>query len=398
MRVLHVVKTSEGALWAARQAAVLTTCGVDIDVVVPRRTGAAIPAWEDAGARLHVFDVTLSPRRPHWLRAGVQQVRALIGELRPDLIHSHFVNTTCLLRLALGRNHPIPRIFQVAGPLHLEHWWTRKFEIGLAGEADVWIGSSHCINEWYRREGVADSRLFLSYWGFEIGRGPATPAGILRKTVGASADDILIGNVSWMYPPKRALGQTCGMKCHEDIIAALAKVCRKIPHAMGVFVGTGWDGATWYEEKLRRLAARLAGDRIRFAGPLPAAAARQAWRDIDLAVHVPLSENCGGVIEPLHFGVPVIASAVGGIPEVIIADRTGWLVPPRNPDLLATAILRALSNLDAGRHMASTGKRLVDTMFDVERTAREVLDIYRHVLDRDCPPPVPFDAHRFLEL
>ena len=63
-------------------------------------------------------------------------------EINPDLIHSHFVTTTLMLRLALGRRHKIPRIFQVPGPLHLEHWHTRTLEIASAGKKDFWIGSS----------------------------------------------------------------------------------------------------------------------------------------------------------------------------------------------------------------------------------------------------------------
>ena len=98
-------------------------------------------------------------------------------------------------------------------------------------------------------------------------------------------------------------------------------------------------------------------------------------------MHVPLSENCVGVIEPLNAEVPVIASSVSGLPEVIIDRRTGWLVPPRRSHLLARAILEVLDHGEEGRRMAVLGKQLVDTMFDVERTGREVYEIYRHVRD-----------------
>ena len=49
----------------------------------------------------------------------------------------------------------------------------------------------------------------------------------------------------------------------------------------------------------------------------------QSWPDYDCAVHVPLSENCGGVVEPLLAGVPTIAGNVGGLPEVVHHHRTG---------------------------------------------------------------------------
>ena len=396
MRVLHVVKTSDGALWAARLARVLTQLGVTVHVALPSDRGRAIDSWTAAGAEVHIAALDLPLRSPHRLLPAVRRARALVAEVKPDLIHSHFATNACLLRVALGKSHPIPRIYQVAGPLHLEHWWTKRFEISLAGPKDVWIGSSRRIIEWYRQSGIAENRLFLSYWGFETRETVPARTGTLRKLIGASATDLLVGNVNWMYPPKFLLGQRVGLKCHEDIIEALGSVTQIRPDVIGVFVGGAWNNATWYERRLMQVARRRAGDRVRFAGSLPAGAARQAWGDFDLAVHVPLSENCGGVIEPLNAGVPVIASSVGGLPEVIIDRRTGWLVPPRRPDLLARAILEALDHGDEGRRMAALGKQLVDTMFDVERTGREVYEIYRHVLDPRCPPPRAFSSTDFL--
>src|SRR5665647_2059566 len=366
MRVLHTVKTSDGAQWAVRQAQVLAGLGVEVHVALPTGAGRAVDQWRAAGATIHVADLSLPMRKPQRLSASLQRARALVDLVKPDLIHSHFVTTTCLLRLALGKRHPIPRIYQVAGPLHLEHWWTRRFELGLAGPADVWIGSSRCINQWYRQSGIPANKLFLSYYGFETRHPTMPPSGAIRRAVRAQLGDILVGNVSWMYAPKFLLGQRVGLKCHEDIIEALGEVTRRNPNVLGVFVGGAWNNATQYETKLKRLAALRVGDHIRFAGALPAETARHAWAGFDLAVHVTLSESCGGVIERLNAGVPVIASAVGGLPEVILHQRTGLLVPPRQPRILAQTILHALDHRNEGHRMAKLGKRLVDTMFDVE--------------------------------
>ncbi|MCW5556031.1 MAG: glycosyltransferase family 4 protein [Verrucomicrobiae bacterium] len=396
IRVLQVVKTAEGAQWAARQARVLRGMGVETHVAVPTDRGKAIEEWEAAGATVHVADLRLPLRQLPRLALATRRARELVAMVQPDVIHSHFVTTTCLLRIALGRRHTVPRIFQVAGPLHLEHWWTRRFEIGLAGPRDYWVGSSRCINSWYRRSGVPAERIFLSYWGFETRRQVAHETGKLRQAVAARPDEIIVGNVSWMYPPKFFLGQRVGLKCHEDLIEALGYVCRARPNVLGVIVGGAWNGAGWYEQKLKRLADKAAGNRIRFTGPLPGEAAKRAWKDFDLAVHVPLSENCGGVIEPLNAGVPVIASAIGGLPEVVIDGRTGLLIPPRRPYALARAITDALDRKKECLKMAAAGKRLVDTMFDVERTAQEVYQVYRHLLDPRCLAPVPFDSVGFL--
>ena len=147
---------------------------------------------------------------------------------------------------------------------------------------------------------------------------------------------------------------------------------------------------------MRKRAKGLAGDRILFTGSLPFDKGMESWRAFDLGIHVPLSENCGGVVEPLFHGVPVVASHVGGLPEVVIEGKTGWLVPPRKPDRLANAIRNALENYELSKRMALAGKALVRQMFDVNRTASEVYGIYGHILDSSRPPPAPYNSETFL--
>ena len=73
-----------------------------------------------------------------------------------------------MLRLALGKGHRIPRIFQVAGPLHLEHWHSELADLSTAGPQDYWIPSSRCIQQHYLRAGVERERTFLSYPGWKV--------------------------------------------------------------------------------------------------------------------------------------------------------------------------------------------------------------------------------------
>jgi glycosyltransferase involved in cell wall biosynthesis len=390
--VLHLVKTSDGAGWAAQQARVLCSLGVSVHVVLPDSRGRALDLWRSSGAKLHFLDIDLRLGSLGKVPFRLSQFRRLVQALKPDVVHSHFVSTTLFARLALGHRSAIPRLFQVAGPLHLEHWGSRSMELRSAGPQDHWIASSRCIAGWYERLGVSRNRIHLSYWGMNtvVSAAPAEP--FLRRFIGVEEDTILVGNVSWMYPPKWYLWQSIGLKCHEDVIVALAKVVRRDSRVVGVLVGGAWGGAHWYEERLRRLAYSLAGDRIRFTGPISGDLARRAWSEIDLAVHVPLSENCGGVIEPLCSGVPTIASAVGGIPEVVMHGRTGYLVPPRDPNALALAVSSVLCNMEEARLVARVGGRLVQRMFDVERTAREIPAIYDYVLGRLDTTPVWFDS------
>ena len=206
MRVLHIVKTSDGADWAAAQAAGLVRLGVEVHVAVPGPTGRAIPKWVAAGAIVHVAPTDLPVHSPWMLPAAMRALRTVVADIRPDLIHSHFFGSTMLLRLALGARHATPRLFQVPGPLHLEHRFWRAAELASAAPADSWIASSRCILERYRAAGVADRRLYLSYYGIPDNTCATVRTGLLRRRYGIGAGIRIIGNANFIYPPKRYLG------------------------------------------------------------------------------------------------------------------------------------------------------------------------------------------------
>lgn len=381
MRVLHLVKTSHGARWALRQVEVLQRLGIDVVVALPDAKAGLAPEYRRAGATVVAADLDFTAREPWRLRAALRRCRALVDDVAPDLIHSHFVSTTLVARLALGRAHPIPRVFQVPGPLHLEHAGFARLDRGTAGQSDYWIGSCRWTCERYRQLGVPQPRIFLSYYGTDPARLRSTAHGQLRSGLGLDAQATLVGLVAYLYAPKRYLGQRRGLKGHEDFIDAVATTAALAPQVHGVVVGGPWGAATAYEQRLRR---RAAGAPITFTGirhDVPA-----VYADLQIAVHPSLSENCGGAVESLAAGVPTIATAVGGLPDVVIDGDTGWLVPPRDPVQLSSTLLDVLRHPLEARRRARRGRELVSRLFDVERTAREIADVYRQILRREPRP------------
>jgi glycosyltransferase involved in cell wall biosynthesis len=233
--------------------------------------------------------------------------------------------------------------------------------------------------------------VYLSYYGTRVETCPAAGRGILRERYGIAGHQKIVGNASFIYAPKWYLGQRRGLKAHEDLIDALGIVIRQRSDVVGMLIGGSFMKSLWYEESLRKRARAVGGDRIVMTGYMPVEKIRQAWPEFDLAVHVPTSENCGGVMEPMLAGVPIIASRVGGLPELVIDGVTGTTVPPKNPAELARQILLSLTAKDRGRQFAAKGQNLVARTFAVERTAREVFDIYSHALRLRTERPVEFD-------
>jgi glycosyltransferase involved in cell wall biosynthesis len=395
MRVLQICKTAEGAFWAVRQVAELVRLGVDVHVALPNLSGAAIPAWRTTGATLHSVDCGLPVRNPRNMARASTAVRDLVQEVNPDLIHSHFVSTTVMLRLVMGRNHVIPRIFQVPGPLHLENGLTRRLELSTAGECDFWIASSRYTRGLCETAKIPSDKLFMSYYSSDIDLFSTRRPGYLRRNLNIPDSAFIVGNINLIYPPKRYLGHTVGLKCHEDIIEAISIAQHHTDNIWGVLVGGTFCGSQKYETKLRRLAQMKGRGQILMTGKVNADEVAMCWPDYDCAVHVPLSENCGGVVEPLLCAVPTIAGQVGGLPEVVQHERTGTTVPIRRPDLLAQSILKAVAHPVEHKSRAERGRQLVAAMFHPARCTKEIISIYRHILHGDARP-AEFDSQQFV--
>jgi glycosyltransferase involved in cell wall biosynthesis len=377
VRVLHLVKTAVGAPWAWRQIRELVGAGVDVVVAVPGG-GPMAERYRQVGARVHELELDLPLRNPLGLVARVRRLRHLVERERPDVVHSHFVGTTLTMRLALGRRAHPPRVFQVPGPLHLEHALFRRLELSTATAADHWIVTCKRTRELYLAAGVNGSRLHLSYYGVDLDACRRPAGGVLREEIGVPSPIPIAGMVAYMYAPRRYLGQRRGIKGHEDFIDAVAILAGTKPELRAVVVGAAWAGAWRYEAQVREYGRRRCGDRLVFLGyrdDVP-----RIYADLDVAVHPSHSENVGGAGESALAEVPTVATTVGGFPDIIEPGVSGLLVPPRDPAALAAAIGRLLDDPRGARAMAAEARRRAERMLDVRRTAAEVATIYGQIL------------------
>src|ERR1700732_4935953 len=381
MKVLHIVKTAVGASWVYHQVRVLRSLGVEVVVALPSATEGLAPLYRETGATVIAADVDFPARQPWRLPAKLAACRKLVKSVRPDLIHTHHVGTTIVVRLALGKRSAIPRIFQVPGTLHLEHDFFARLDMQLAGPQDYWIATCQWTRRRYEELGVPSGHLFLSYLSADVGRFSDSKGGSLRRELGISEETPLVGMVAYMYAPKWFLGQNRGLKGHEDFIAALKLVREARPDARGVIIGGRWGDAEWYEERLRYLGTKTCNGYLAFLGPrrdVPA-----LYPDLDLAVMPSHTENIPfSAIESLLSGVPVVATNVGGLPDLIQNNKNGWLVPPRQPEALARSILEALNDRDEAKRRTTEGQALARKLFDAETNGREVVAIYEQILGK----------------
>ena len=140
MKVLQLIKTSVGANWAYRQMRELVKLGLEVHVAMPV-DGPLVREYTECGVVVHPVLYSLSQ-----IVTSCKQLQQIVKEVNPDIIHSHFVLTTLIMRIAL-RSDKRPRIFQVPGPLHLENLFFRKLDLWTSQSNDVWVGSCKWTNE-----------------------------------------------------------------------------------------------------------------------------------------------------------------------------------------------------------------------------------------------------------
>lgn len=229
-----------------------------------------------------------------------------------------------------------------------------------------------CISEGVRAamlaSGVPAERLRLVPSGVdvdEVRAAGAVPAPSLRELAGLPADAEVLGTVASLAPHKN----------HALLLDAAPAVVAARPHAHFVWLGEGEC-----REALERQRARLGlKSRVHLLGFHPAV--RALMRQFDVFVLSSYLEGlCTSLLDAQVLGVPIVATAVGGVPEVVEDGATGRLVHALEPGALAAALVESLAHPELRHAWAERARRSVEA-FGIARTAERTLAEYREVLD-----------------
>lgn len=259
-----------------------------------------------------------------------------------------------------GKMANVPVVLHVRDLLPEKNPWHRKLSLKKVNQV---IAISHAVA---RTVKPLSNKVKVIYNGVDINMflPGVNPVSFLKKT-GASGKN-LVGVVGYLIERKGI----------ESFLEAVKTVALKNVDVMFLIVGEDPKPGKPYENKLRKLAQKLGiSEKVVFTGYEPSP--QEVFAALDILVMPSYEEPFGRVlIEAGACGKPCVATDAGGAPEVIQDGYNGFLVPPGNPEALANAMDSLLKNPNLARTLGENGRKHVEEKFTIQRTAREVQDVY----------------------
>ena len=366
-RILHVIHSSGVGGGPNSVTNLCTVLKDDFDMEVVSDGAGDMPArLERAGIPMWKMALTTK-----WsFSAHIPQLAALVRSRKPALVHLHGQFAGSFGQLALQLAGRPRSIYTVRWPSYLDDTgpWSRfrnhAAELVSCGGATVVVAvSDHDRRELIARGLCSEGKLRVIHNSYfiEDGVGPAAAA----PAPGADPKAPLVGFVGRLAPQKGC----------EYLIQAAPAVLKGHPDACFQLIGDGPERA-----RLEGLAASLGvSAAVEFAGFDPHPARRMRLMSV-LAVPS-IYEPLGIVaLEGMAMGVPVVASAVGGLPETIVDGSTGILVKPADPAALAAALVELIDSPERARRMGAAGRERALASFSPEVVSGRYGELYRELL------------------
>ena len=327
--------------------------------VVSLSSGSAVRKLQRAG-----FSVLVIDEPDDAIAVGI--LTAHLADLRPDVVHTHMyradiIGTKAAIALATAGHHR-PYVVSTVHSSRVRSPEDREAIRSLTPEMDQLIAVSQAMEAKIASEHREGAPVRLIYNGVDLQRyDHQEPCCTLRDEYGMEPGSQIVGVVARLEPEKG----------HQTLLEAWPLVLRKVPDAYLLIVGEG----SQRDVLEQRASANRVAHRVVFTGrrdDVPAVTAA-----LDVAV-LPSHREAQGlsILEAMALSRPVVASDVGGIPEMIEDGVTGLLVPHDRPDELAAAIVRLLTDHSLADTIARAAHDLVHERFCIELMVRAVEDIY----------------------
>jgi glycosyltransferase involved in cell wall biosynthesis len=291
-----------------------------------------------------------------WDPRPIMRLRSALDDIQPDVVHAHLPRSGAVAALATrGSGRPMVYTEHSIWPAYRPI--TRRLAVVAARTAAIVVAVSEAVRRSCQQHaGIPDERIRTIHNGVALDRlGSAVPT---QATNGLRLC---------------AVGSLLPIKGYPHLLHALAALAGEVDVSLDVF-GAGPDLG-----ELTFLAWQLRlSDSVRFRGQSANAASELVAYDAfclpSLIEGLPMA-----LIEAMGTGLPVVASAVGGIPEVIVDGDNGLLVAPADPAALAAALRSLARDPDLRARMGANARRTVRDQLSIERSVAAYTSVYREL-------------------
>lgn len=341
--------------------------------------GSLLERAQGGGYELAELSAMIRAVRPWTDVRCYYQVRKLIRELKPDVVHTHSSKAGIIGRAAAWAEG-VPAVVHTIHGLPFHPYQMPVLRRGYIAAERFAARRCHriaCVAEAMSRQALAagigrPEQFSTIYSGMEIQPflDAAEHRTATRAELGLSGDDVVIGTVA----------RLAELKGHDDLLDALPEVLQRRPNVKLLWVGDGW-----LRPRLeQRLAAMGLEDRVVLAGLVEPARIPEMLGCMDVLVHPSYREGLARALpQALLAGRPIVSYDCDGAGEVCIDGETGRLVPTGDRAALAEAVAWMIDHPSERLDMAERGRAWCEQQFDARVMVEQLIRLYEEVLARE---------------
>ena len=328
------------------------------------------PGWDRVVPDVPIQYLPLSRYFRFYPVAQLRYLSLLNDEMnnrRPDIIHTYF-----FWSIIYGR------LLKLAGKINIlvENREDEGFNWGL--HEYIWLRKTKyipdkviCVSEAVKkvvleRERIEESRIAVINNGVDMDHVPSGMQLVTRQELGFNEGNIVLGMVANYNRPVKGV---------SNFLDAIPSIILAVPSARFLFIGGG------NEENALRDKTKMLGIEpyVVFAGYTKEI--NRYYEIMDISVLTSFSEGLSlTLLESMSYGIPVVATNVGGNPEVVEEGQTGYLVPVNNNGILVDRIVKLLQNQELRRSMGKEGRLRSKRNFQMPDVANRYLDVYKGLM------------------
>ena len=384
MKRVHIIYISAFSQWGGstislmRRIENLDSSKFRITVVVPE-DGPMIEKYEKVGAKVEIVSMVILLRLESLGKIlkyisgflpSVLRLYRLIKRLKVDLVHSN--DSIILVGGIAAKLAGIPSITQIrddiSNPAQIVR--LRNFVINYFSDRILAVANPILDN-------------FIDFGG-DRSKSQVIHNGVDIKIFRPEGKDLNLKDE--FFIPKKSkvvthIARIDPNKGQDCIIDAATAVLNQVPSTYFLLVGdNNFDKFKWYKKKvIQSINERGLGDKIIFAGKKDNI--EKIINISDVVILPSAYEALPGVVcEASACGKPVIASNVGGIPEMVIDGKTGYLIPPHDVQALSSSLVSILTNEECAKKMGLEGRKYMEEKFNIVHLTQKLEIFYKDLL------------------